>query len=73
MINPQPTHDSSTREELVAYLDGELDAAARQSVEERLARDAEYRSHLQSLQQAWDLLDELPRSSASESFTRTTV
>ena len=33
-------------DELTAYLDGELDAEAVRRVEERLARDAEYRGQL---------------------------
>lgn len=61
------------QEELVAYLDGELDAEAGQRVERRLAEDVQYRQRLQELQQAWDLLDYLPRSQVSESFTQTTV
>jgi anti-sigma factor RsiW len=61
------------QEELVAYLDGELDAEASQRVERRLAEDAQYRQRLHDLQQTWDLLDHLPRSPVSESFTQTTV
>lgn len=60
-------------EQLVAYLDGELDAETSKQVEQRLAADAEYRRELQQLQRAWDLLDNLPRADASETFTQTTV
>ena len=73
MNDHNPIKSDKIEDELVAYLDGELDAAARQQVEERLGRDTTYRSRLQSLQHAWDLLDVLPRTSASESFTRSTV
>ena len=60
-------------EELVAYLDGELsrDNAAR--VEDALSENAEYRLRLKQLQQAWDLMDDLPQSAMDESFTKSTV
>ena len=59
--------------EMVAYLDGELDVEQVADVEKRLSEDHEYRLRLQQLQQAWDLLDELPRSRADDQFTRSTV
>ena len=59
--------------DLVAYLDGELDARQTQAVEERLSSDAAYRRQLRELQQAWDLLDQLPKADVDETFTRTTV
>jgi hypothetical protein len=63
----------SDQEALVAYLDGELDGAGVEQVEERLARDDAYRQMLQELQRSWDLLDDLPQQAADESLTRTTV
>src|SRR5688500_13525386 len=60
-------------EELVAYLDGELDASGAARVERRLADDAAYRSRLAQLQRAWDLLDTLQRSEANDDFARSTV
>lgn len=60
-------------EQLVAYLDGELDGEASRQVERRLAQDVEYRRELRHLQRAWDLLDELPRAEVADSFTQTTV
>lgn len=68
----QNTHDSD-REELVAYLDGELSAAQAQAVEERLRSDARYQEELQSLERAWNALDNLPREKAGEDFTKTTI
>ncbi len=74
MSDERPTiADDEIQEELTAYLDGELDVEASQQVEQRLADDVEYRQRLQQLQRAWDLLDQLPRAHASESFTHTTV
>ena len=67
----QPTEPIEV--DLVAYLDGELEAAELQRVEDRLSRDPDYRLRLRQLQGTWDLLDELPRSSVNESFTRSTV
>jgi anti-sigma factor RsiW len=60
-------------EELVAYLDGELDADAARCLEERLANDPELRRRLNELQAAWELLEELPASEADPAFTHTTV
>jgi anti-sigma factor RsiW len=70
-----PENESIERlhEELTSYLDGELDAQGVRAVEERLARDADYRAELQRLQRTWDLLDRLPRSSVHEAFSRTTI
>ncbi len=60
-------------EQLVAYLDGELDAETSMQVERRLTEDGEYRRELQLLQRAWDMLDDLPRADVNETFTQTTV
>lgn len=60
-------------EELTAYLDGELDQASIDRVEQRLSDDPEYRAEMQSLQKTWDLLDRLPDVEPSRSFTQTTM
>jgi len=65
--------DDQTYDQLVAYLDGELDAESSLQVERRLAEDIEFRRELQQLQSAWDMLDQLPKVEVSESFTQTTV
>ena len=64
---------SAVDEELVAYLDGELDASGATRVERRLADDPEYRQRLTDLQRAWDSLDLLERTEADEDFTHSTV
>ena len=69
----QPSAQHELEEELTAYLDGELDGAGARRVEERLARDAEYRAQLQKLERTWGLLDRLPRASVGEDFTKTTL
>jgi anti-sigma factor RsiW len=76
-----PLHDSVGEEDqidqesqqIVAYLDGELDAATNAEVEKRLVDDAEFALRLQQLQRAWDLLDDLPRANSNIDFTRSTV
>jgi anti-sigma factor RsiW len=76
-----PLDDSSGQEDqvdqesqqIVAYLDGELDAAKNAEIEKRLADDAEFALRLQQLQRAWDLLDDLPRANSNIDFTRSTV
>ncbi len=60
-------------EELVAYLDGELESERATRVEERLATDPAYRTRLRELARTWEMLDHLPQSSVSEHFTETTV
>jgi hypothetical protein len=65
--------DTEVQDELTAYLDGELDATNVRRVEERLARDPDYRHELQRLERAWELLDRLPRAAVSDDFTKTTM
>jgi anti-sigma factor RsiW len=60
-------------DDLVAYLDGELDHDSTQRIERRMGQDPMFRQRLQQMQRAWDLLDVLPRAQAGESFARTTV
>lgn len=64
---------NAPHEELVAYLDGELDAESRHRLEERLSSNPALRQKLKEFQKAWDLLDELPREQVDDSFTQTTV
>jgi anti-sigma factor RsiW len=70
---PPAQADDPELEQLVAYLDGELDAAATGAVEQRLTQDAGYRQLLRQLQQSWDLLDRLPKAHVDQSFTQSTV
>jgi anti-sigma factor RsiW len=65
--------DPALREELVAYLDGELDAPASRRIEELLAGDPNVRSALQGLDRTWQILDQLDAPEIDESFTRTTL
>lgn len=65
--------DDGPDELLVAYLDGQLDAAECERLESRLAEDEPTRERLQTLDRVWNALDALPRSTASPAFTRSTV
>ncbi|MCI0358047.1 MAG: hypothetical protein L0211_06170 [Planctomycetaceae bacterium] len=67
------TPEEAMDEEIVSYLDGELDREAAIAIERRLAEDPAYRARLAHLQQAWDLLDNLGRTEADENFTHSTV
>lgn len=67
-----PNDDKQT-ENLVAYLDGELDEVTATAVEQRLADDADTRHRVDKLSRAWDLLDLLPSRKASQEFTERTL
>jgi anti-sigma factor RsiW len=67
------TEPSTIDDEIVAYLDGELDTQAIARVERRLSEDATYRARLGQLQHAWDLLDNLRRTEADDEFVQSTV
>jgi len=69
-INDDP---SAIEEQLVAYLDGELDEQSSRRVEELLASDPAVRQKLEQLEQAWDMLGELGLSPVERDFTKTTL
>jgi anti-sigma factor RsiW len=61
------------RENLVAYLDGELDDSATQNIEQVLAESVVARHDVDMLSRTWDLMNVLPGVKASEEFTRKTL
>jgi anti-sigma factor RsiW len=61
------------RVELVAYLDGELTEEATQAFEARLNRDCQLRTEVEAMKKTWDLLDYLPKTEPSPSFTHRTL
>ncbi len=65
--------ESSLEEQLVAYLDGELDSQSCRRIEELLAVDPEVRRKLHWLERTWEMLDELDTAPVGEDFTRTTL
>jgi ferric-dicitrate binding protein FerR (iron transport regulator) len=78
MVDPSATPDPPAdpallEEQLVAYLDHELDEASSRRVEKLLATDPQVRQRLRQLQQSWDALDELLPADLDPSFTRSTL
>src|SRR5205807_9478827 len=71
--NPSLAETTPIDEEIVAYLDGELDSESEARVARRLSDDPAYRLRLNQLQQAWDLLDNLGGTEADDEFTASTV
>jgi anti-sigma factor RsiW len=61
------------RANLVAYLDGELDAKSARALEAKLQLDPTARAEAETLRRTWELLDALPRREASGEFTHKTV
>jgi hypothetical protein len=64
---------SEQRENLTAYLDGELEDAATQEIEQVLAVSEVARHEIDMLSRTWDLLNVLPTHKASEEFTQKTM
>ena len=64
---------SEQRENLTAYLDGELDEPATQAMEAKIATDPAVRAELDALKQTWGMLDYLPKASPSPNFTHRTM
>jgi anti-sigma factor RsiW len=61
------------KEELVAYLDGELPDEAALRIENSLVEDASVRRDVEQLTKSFDLLDLLPASQASDGFAEKTL
>lgn len=61
------------REDLIAYLDGELDDETTQRLETKISQNAAARTEIEELKRSWALLDVLPRPQASEQFTNRTM
>ncbi|MEX0867141.1 MAG: hypothetical protein WD030_07270, partial [Pirellulales bacterium] len=73
MNQPLPITDEQLREDMIAYLDGELDSEQSRRIEQRLAADGAFAHELRQLQQSYELLDELPQPEVDETFAATTV
>ena len=61
------------RDDLVAYLDGELDDDAGDRIERALAASPVARHEVEMLTRTWDLLDLLPAADPDRSFTERTL
>jgi anti-sigma factor RsiW len=72
--NADPAADQpSLEEQLVAYLDGELDDEASRRIEQLLAAEPKVRETLEKLEATWGLLDHLGQADLDEVFTRSTL
>jgi len=73
-VKPEPAGEpTSLDEQLVAYLDGELDEETARRVETLVADDPALGERLKQLGQAWELLDQLDRPEMEGTFTETTL
>ena len=72
---PDPTNPDQavSHEDLVAYLDGELDEPASRRIEELLATDPKVRQTLQQLERTWDLLDKIEASEVDDKLAESTL
>lgn len=68
-----PPDDDPPDDDLIAYLDGELDDDAAEAVESQLADDPASRARADEHKKAYDLLDYLPKSEPSPTFTNRTI
>ena len=69
-MSHDPANDEGQlREELVAYLDGELDAEQSRRIEQCAAVEPEARRMLEEFDRTWHMLDELDAPATSEDFT----
>ncbi|HEY3789637.1 MAG TPA: hypothetical protein VGL71_12325, partial [Urbifossiella sp.] len=59
--------------ELIAYLDGELDAADARRVEDSLDGDPKLRARAEALKRSYDLLDFLPKPEPTPTFSTRTM
>ena len=73
MSNEPGNSDAVADEQLVAYLDGELDDESSRRIEALLASDPDLRQQLGQLERTWEALDGLERSEVDERFTQTTL
>ncbi|QDT17467.1 anti-sigma factor [Alienimonas californiensis] len=61
------------RDDLVAYLDGELEGAASERIGKALASSPVARNEVEMLTRTWDLLDLLPAADPDREFTERTL
>ncbi|HET6422522.1 MAG TPA: hypothetical protein VFG20_02490 [Planctomycetaceae bacterium] len=65
--------NAEQRDNLVAYLDGELEEDTTQYIDQVLAKSEVARHEVEALARTWELLDLLPKPNASETFTERTL
>lgn len=64
---------SEQREDLVAYLDGELGGDQSRAIDQALVNSPVARHEVEMLTRTWEMLDLLPQEKAPETFTQTTM
>jgi anti-sigma factor RsiW len=72
MSEQQPLSDQE-RDDLVAYLDGELSEEEARALDAKLNLHPQARSEAEALRRTWELLDFLPRPEPSATFTHRTL
>jgi len=72
VIDDEPEPDPVDAE-LIAYLDGELEASEARSLEDRLDADPKLRARAEGLKRSYDLLDFLPKPEPSPTFATRTM
>lgn len=72
-MDKAPRLTAEARDDLVAYLDGELDESRSGQIDQVLARSEVARHEVEALARTWELLDVLPRVAAPADFAETTM
>lgn len=72
-MDKAPRLTAEARDDLVAYLDGELDESRSGQIDQVLARSEVARHEVEALARTWELLDVLPRVAAPSDFAETTM
>src|SRR5437868_11148888 len=67
------TLTDAERQDLVAYLDNELEQPSARALEAKLQLDPAARAEADQMKRAWDLLDYLPRAEPKPDFTGRTM
>ena len=73
MTSGSPSKKAGVTEQLVAYLDGELDESETASIEQQLRNDSKLRQMAEGLDHAWNMLDALETVSVDEEFSQRTL
>lgn len=64
---------ATQRDNLVAFLDGELNEQEAKDIERSLVGNRVVQHEVEMLSRTWDMLDLLPKASVTDEFTRQTV
>jgi hypothetical protein len=72
-MDKAPRLTAEHRDDLVAYLDGELEESRSGQIDQVLARSEVARHEVEALARTWELLDVLPRVAAPADFADTTM